>query len=93
MQNLQENVCNSIRKKLGYSIGDMAALLGLSKATYQCYDNNSRKIPDAVGVAVIRLYQKDREFFKRYSPGGDFDKEIAELYPNGFLGASDENSV
>lgn len=93
MQTVQENVCSSIRHKLGYSVGDMALLLGLSKSTYQCYDNGSRKIPDHIGVAAVRIYQQDREFFKRYSPGGDFDKEIVALYPNGFLGASDENSV
>lgn len=76
-------VCRGLREKMGYSIGEMALILGLKKSTYQGYDQGTRTPPDSVVSACIEAYQREIVFWDRYKPGGEFDRKLSEEYPNG----------
>jgi transcriptional regulator with XRE-family HTH domain len=78
-----KTVCRELRLKMGYSIGDMAQILGISKATYQGYDQGTRTPPQEVIKAMDGALERDRNFFARYAAGGAFDQEIDRLYPRG----------
>jgi transcriptional regulator with XRE-family HTH domain len=85
MENRMQSL-KDIRERLKYSIAEMAQCLGMPKATYQCYENGSRKVPFQVFLDAEIVYQKHTNFTKEYfSKGGIMDRELAKLYPCGFM--------
>lgn len=51
-----------IRLKMGYSIAEMAACLGLKKPTYQRYENGTRQAPKNM-IDIMRNYHDvDKKF-------------------------------
>jgi transcriptional regulator with XRE-family HTH domain len=75
---MKQNRMRQIRKKLGYSIAEFAELLGLPKATLQCYDNDTRAIPLEIILKAEEELRWDAQFFKGMP--GRIDKELG---PNG----------
>lgn len=53
----------SLRLEMGYSIGSMAALLSVPKATYQGYETGRRAMPAGFLNRVREWQQLDFEFF------------------------------
>lgn len=47
-----------------YSIADFAELLGLKKATYQCYENGTRPMPKNLVAEAQEAQKRDAKFFK-----------------------------
>lgn len=90
--NREEIVCTpirSVRLALDWSYSEMAELLGLRKATYQCYDDGTRETPgDVLELAQksLCLVKQHSELIReRYKPGGEAEQEIHKKYPKGFL--------
>ena len=81
----EQTVCRRIRLEMGYSIGEFAELLGISKGTYQGYDMGTRKVPEHIEIATLEALEKDRAFMGRYKPGGEFDQELDKMYPHGIV--------
>lgn len=73
----------AIREQMGFTVREMADELVLHPATYQGYETGRRKCPAYVVYIARESLKKDREFFKRYRPGGEFDRIIAAQYPCG----------
>jgi len=61
-ENLQLSL-KKIREEVGLSIGDMATVIGLKKATYQCYENKTRNYPANVMQRAEAQLQRTREFW------------------------------
>lgn len=53
----------ALRIEMGYSMRDMAALLAVPKATYQGYENGSRRLPAGFINRVREWQQLDLAFF------------------------------
>ena len=47
-----------------YSIAEFGELLGLKKATYQCYENGTRPMPEKVLTDARAAQKRDVKFFK-----------------------------
>jgi len=71
----------AVREGLRFSIGEMAAILGLPKSTYQGYEENRRSIPDDLINKAIAWCVNDREFMSGMSARID-----ARLSAAGFNG-------
>lgn len=69
--------------RCGYSIGDMALILGIPKSTYQCYEDGRRAPPPSLQATMEQVEQNDKEFFARYLPGGEYDQQLKREYPEG----------
>lgn len=70
----------ALRVEMGYSMRDMAALLAVPKATYQGYENGSRRMPAGFINRVREWQQLDLVFF-----GVGMDRRIGEyLQADGF---------
>ena len=52
-----------LRTKLGYSMADFAACLGVPKSTFQRYEENSAAIPQVIKRRAHELATIDRVFF------------------------------
>lgn len=52
-----------IRQEIGLSIGDMATVLGLKKATLQCYENGSRGYPEEIMMKAREQLQRTRDYW------------------------------
>ena len=81
-----KSVCaqiESLRHKMGYSIGEMAEILGMGKPTYQGYESGRRAAPDGLidqmkhHLDIAR--QHTREMPKR------IDAAIKKLHPHGIM--------
>lgn len=60
-----KTVCGALkalRLEMGYSIGEMAQLLGIHKATYQGYETGRRQAPKGLIGRVREWQRRDREF-------------------------------
>lgn len=68
MQTLRE-----IREEMKYSMSEMAQELLLKKATYQGYEEGKRAIPPHTLEMAFQALQRDRDWSKRYIPGGELD--------------------
>ena len=53
----------ALRAKLGYSMADFAACLGVPKSTFQRYEENSAAIPPVIERRAYELATIDRTFF------------------------------
>ena len=53
----------ALRAKLGYSMADFAACLGVPKSTFQRYEENSAAIPQVIKRRAFELETIDRVFF------------------------------
>ena len=51
-----------LRLEMGYSIGEMALCLGLSKATFQVYDNGRTPPPEGLLDNMLHQRAKDAAF-------------------------------
>lgn len=73
----------AIRLELGFSIGEMAESLGLQKATYQGYDNGTRKTPDGIYQQAVAL-QKSVNDFMAEAPQR-IDARLNQEFPHGIM--------
>jgi len=81
-----KSVCakiESLRHKMGYSIGEMAAILGMEKPTFQGYESGRRAAPDGL-IEQMKHHldiarQHTKEMPKRV------DAAIKRLHPNGII--------
>ncbi len=80
-----ENVCRKLRLKMGYSLQDMADILGIKKATLQGYDEGRRACPVEIISQMQSAYERELKFWSRYKPGGEFDQSVSKEYPHGIL--------
>lgn len=80
-----ENVCRKLRLKMGYSLQDMADILGIKKSTLQGYDEGRRACPYEIICQMQAAYERERKFWSRYKPGGEFDQIVSKEYPHGIL--------
>jgi predicted transcriptional regulator len=65
-QSTETAVCSELRQlrmDMGYSLGEMAELLKVPKATYQCYENGRRTMPPGFINRVREWQQIDLDFF------------------------------
>lgn len=83
--NKQQNVCRKLRLKMGYSLQDMADILGIKKSTLQGYDEGRRACPVDILSQMQAAYERECKFWSRYKPGGEFDQMITKKYPHGIL--------
>ncbi len=51
-----------LRLQIGYSIAEMAEDLNLKKATYQCYEDGSRRAPDDIEQKMRATLVMDKAF-------------------------------
>ena len=78
----------SLRHKMGYSIGEMAAILGMEKPTYQGYESGRRSAPDGMvdhmkhHLDIARQHSK--EMPKRV------DAAIKKMHPHGIIGEASD---
>ena len=66
---------------LHFSIGEMAAVLGIPKSTYQGYEENRRTMPNDLISKAIEWREKDLEFMRGIAARID-----ARLADDGFSG-------
>ena len=59
---MQQNL-KAIREELRFSIGVFSTILGLKKATYQCYENGSRAVPKQVMISAQEQLQRTRDYW------------------------------
>ena len=87
-----KSVCaqiESLRHKMGYSISEMAAILGMEKPTYQGYESGRRAAPDGL-IDKMKYHlniarQHSKEMRKRV------DAAIKELHPHGIIGEASDS--
>src|SRR5689334_21732408 len=77
------------REEMGYSMQDMADELAISKATYQGYDNGSRRTPYKVLRAVATARRIDRQFFQKLP--ASIDRHSRKQFPFGIPSAIKKN--
>jgi transcriptional regulator with XRE-family HTH domain len=65
-----------IRLSMHYSIAEFAELLGYPKATYQCYENGTRPLPEGILKIAQDAKNRDVKFFK------DLPKRLDKLLKN-----------
>ena len=78
-----------LRTEIGYSIGEMAQCLGISKATYQGYDSGRRKAPESIAMEMIRIRDIDKEFMAGLP--ARVEKRLDKEFPRGFLSEAGES--
>jgi len=70
-----------IRLSMHYSIAEFAELLGYPKATYQCYENGTRPLPEGILKKAQDAQKRDVKFFKELPKR--LDKELeGKMIPN-----------
>ena len=52
----------NLRQKIGFSMSDIAACLGVPKSTYQRYEDGSSAVPANIERAAMELQQINDEF-------------------------------
>ena len=68
-----------IRSELHYSMSEMAQELQISKSAVQGYENGTRPTPPHTLEMAFAALQRNKEFNKRYEPGGKLDQIMADV--------------
>ena len=76
----------TMQKMIKFDAPSMAAGLGISHDQYRRYYYGHALIPPYIERAAIELVNVNLMFIQeRYKPGGDFDKLLDVLHPNGII--------
>lgn len=75
-----------LQQRIKFDAPSMALCLGIPYHTYRNYYFGSNKIPANIERAARELEQINITFIEeRYKPGGEFDREIDRMHPNGII--------
>lgn len=74
-----------LRRGINFDMASFAACIGIPKSTLQRYEDGTAAVPARIERAALELEHINATFMQRYEPGGEFDREINQQYPHGFL--------
>lgn len=73
----------SVRRRMRYSMQELADCLGIPKSTYQRYEDGSAAIPAKIERDVLYYQELDRKFFAGLP--ARVDSELKKQYPMGII--------
>lgn len=76
----------ALQERVKFDAPSMAAVLGVPYSQYRHFYFGHTKIPPQVERAARELELINKTFMSdRYAPGGSFDQELNQLYPQGIM--------